>query len=79
MCNTADGLETSLALIEKIFWASHFLVMRHGSIYYLGMSTPKTTVWLVFNPHEIIETPLHDQKVGVGHDIMNLDNWSHIL
>jgi hypothetical protein len=46
--------------MKKLFSTSHFLAMKHGSIY-LGMSTPKTAT--AFN--EMMETPLLDQKFGV--------------
>jgi hypothetical protein len=40
-------------------------VMKCGSIY-SGMSTPKiAVVWLAFNMHDFMQTPLHDQKFGV--------------
>jgi hypothetical protein len=41
VCNIADGLETSLPLIEKMFWTSHFF--SYEAWFYLsGSSTPKT-------------------------------------
>jgi hypothetical protein len=40
-----------------------FLVVKYGSIY-PGMPAPKNRhMWRVFNPHKILETLLHDQRL----------------
>jgi hypothetical protein len=52
--------------MEKIFWTLQFLVMRHVCIY-PGVLTPKTVLYdcLAFNSHDIMETLLLLQNVGL--------------
>jgi hypothetical protein len=43
--NIADGLETLLLPMEKIFWTSHFLSMRHDFINLVMSATAKTAAF----------------------------------
>jgi hypothetical protein len=52
--------------MERIFWPSHFFFTNeawfHFSCYAISQNS---RVWSATNPHEITDTPLYDEKVGV--------------
>jgi hypothetical protein len=61
VCNIASGLETFLLLTEKICWT--FLSDEAWFAFIRLRQLPKQQ--LVVDPRDIMETPLHDPKVGV--------------